>query len=224
MFIKKKNMMMRGDKMKAMMQYLTGGQVKLDKNKDGKISGADFKMMMGGSKMGYAKGGKTDPPKKGTPPVRTWDESMHKEYIDYIFDPTPENKPNWYFGDIDIEGNPVDTTGTMPYVGPGGPGYKEGDEDIYRRATGITSQQRPAKVPVEKVVGKKGMRMKYMKGGDMKYMGGGDMKYMQGGDMEAAAMQGQQMEAPSRMDQIKEMIMSLSDDERAMVAQLLSER
>ena len=80
----------------------------------------------------------------------------------------------------------------------------------------LGSQQRPAKVPVETVVGKKGMRMKYMKGGDM--------KYMQGGDMEAAAMQGQQMEAPSRMDQIKEMIMSLSDDERAMVAQLLSER
>jgi hypothetical protein len=28
-----------------MMKYLKGGQVKLDKNKDGKISGADFKMM-----------------------------------------------------------------------------------------------------------------------------------------------------------------------------------
>tara|TARA_R110002072_G_scaffold118799_1_gene251357 strand:+ start:250 stop:414 length:165 start_codon:yes stop_codon:yes gene_type:complete len=26
-------------------KYLTGGQVKLDKNKDGKISGEDFKMM-----------------------------------------------------------------------------------------------------------------------------------------------------------------------------------
>jgi hypothetical protein len=205
MFIKKKNMMMRGDKMKAMMKYLTGGQVKLDKNKDGKISGADFKMMMAGSKMGYAKGGKTDPPKQGTPPVRTWDKGMHNEYIDYIFDPRPENKPDWYFGDIDIEGNPVDTRGSIPTLG-------------------VSSETKPDKVPVEKVVGKKGMRMKYMKGGDMKYMGGGDMKYMQGGDMEAAAMQGQQMEAPSRMDQIKEMIMSLSDDERAMVAQLLSER
>lgn len=30
---------------------LVGGQVKLDKNKDGKISGADFKMMMDGGKM-----------------------------------------------------------------------------------------------------------------------------------------------------------------------------
>jgi hypothetical protein len=29
----------------GMMKYLKGGQVKLDKNKDGKISGADFKMM-----------------------------------------------------------------------------------------------------------------------------------------------------------------------------------
>jgi hypothetical protein len=29
----------------GMMKYLKGGQVKLDKNKDGKITGADFKMM-----------------------------------------------------------------------------------------------------------------------------------------------------------------------------------
>jgi hypothetical protein len=28
-----------------MKKYLTGGQVKLDANKDGKITGADFKMM-----------------------------------------------------------------------------------------------------------------------------------------------------------------------------------
>lgn len=32
----------KGGKMK---KYLTGGQVKLDKNKDGKISGEDFKML-----------------------------------------------------------------------------------------------------------------------------------------------------------------------------------
>ena len=32
-------------------EYLTGGQVKLDKNKDGKISGEDFKMMMAGGMM-----------------------------------------------------------------------------------------------------------------------------------------------------------------------------
>jgi len=190
-------MMMGGDKMKAMMQYLKGGQVKLDKNKDGKISGEDFKMMMSGSKMGYAKGGKTNPPKGATPPVRTWDKGMHNEYEEYLFDPRPENKPEWYFGDIDAEGNPVDTRGSIPTLG-------------------VSAQTKPAKVPVETVVGEKGMRMKYMKGGDM--------KYMQGGDMEAAAMQGQPMEAPSRMNQIKEMVMSLSDDERAMVAQLLSER
>lgn len=38
---------------------LTGGQTKLDKNKDGKISGEDFKMMGGGgmAKKGYAAGG-----------------------------------------------------------------------------------------------------------------------------------------------------------------------
>jgi len=40
---------------------LVGGQVNLDKNKDGKISGLDFKMMMSGGKMdgqerGYARG------------------------------------------------------------------------------------------------------------------------------------------------------------------------
>ena len=32
-------------------KMLKGGQVKLDKNKDGKISGADFKMMKNGGKM-----------------------------------------------------------------------------------------------------------------------------------------------------------------------------
>ena len=45
-------------------KYLKGGQVKLDMNKDGKLSGADFKMlgnkkmMMGGKmKNSYGKGG-----------------------------------------------------------------------------------------------------------------------------------------------------------------------
>jgi|TARA_B110000259_G_C13937414_1_gene371387 hypothetical protein len=39
---------------------LKGKQSKMDKNKDGKISGADFKMMKSGGKVkdGYAKGGK----------------------------------------------------------------------------------------------------------------------------------------------------------------------
>ena len=69
-------------------KYLTGGQVKLDKNKDGKITGEDFKLMRtkkkgmyakGGMKMyakdgamvkalkKYANGGETDPVKKGDP-------------------------------------------------------------------------------------------------------------------------------------------------------------
>lgn len=57
-------------------KYLKGGQVKLDKNKDGKLSGIDFKMMgdkankgmkykhggkgkaMGGMKMNYGHGGR----------------------------------------------------------------------------------------------------------------------------------------------------------------------
>ena len=68
-------------------KYLTGGQVKLDKNKDGKITAEDFKLMKakkkgmyakGGMKMyakngamvkalkKYAKGGETDPPEKKT--------------------------------------------------------------------------------------------------------------------------------------------------------------
>ena len=38
-------------KNKKTMGYLKGGQVKLDKNKDGKISGADFKMMNKGGMM-----------------------------------------------------------------------------------------------------------------------------------------------------------------------------
>lgn len=67
-------------------KYLTGGQVKLDKNKDGKITGEDFKLMRtkkkgmyakGGMQMyakdgamvkalkKYANGGETDPVKKG---------------------------------------------------------------------------------------------------------------------------------------------------------------
>ena len=33
------------------MEMLKGGQKKLDKNKDGKLSGADFKMMKGGGKV-----------------------------------------------------------------------------------------------------------------------------------------------------------------------------
>ena len=37
---------------------LVGGQVNLDKNKDGKISGLDFKMMMSGGKMNYMGGGR----------------------------------------------------------------------------------------------------------------------------------------------------------------------
>ena len=43
-------------------KYLKGGQVKLDKNKDGKISGADFKMMKKGKKK---KGGTKDMYKSG---------------------------------------------------------------------------------------------------------------------------------------------------------------
>jgi len=42
---------------KKKMGYLSGGQTKLDKNKDGKISGADFKMMNRG---GMSKKGMSD--------------------------------------------------------------------------------------------------------------------------------------------------------------------
>ena len=35
----------------GMMKYLKGGQVKLDANKDGKLSSEDFKMLRGGKKM-----------------------------------------------------------------------------------------------------------------------------------------------------------------------------
>ena len=52
-------------------KYQKGGQVKLDANKDGKITGEDFKMLKGKKMMGggmmpeYKKGGKvTDPRKK----------------------------------------------------------------------------------------------------------------------------------------------------------------
>ena len=42
---------MRPQKMEAGGAALVGGQVKLDKNKDGKISGADFKMMEDGGEV-----------------------------------------------------------------------------------------------------------------------------------------------------------------------------
>ena len=48
-----------GGKMKVMKEGgLVGGQKKLDKNNDGKISGEDFKMMMDGGKVEYMDGGK----------------------------------------------------------------------------------------------------------------------------------------------------------------------
>jgi hypothetical protein len=49
--IKKKKMMANGKMVKKKMMAngkLVGGQAKLDKNNDGKISGEDFKMMYGG--------------------------------------------------------------------------------------------------------------------------------------------------------------------------------
>ena len=53
-----------GGKMKVMKKGgLVGGQKKLDKNNDGKITGEDFKMlrsMMGGGKMEYMDGGKME--------------------------------------------------------------------------------------------------------------------------------------------------------------------
>ena len=65
----KSNMNMGGMMSKKKMGYLSGGQTKLDKNKDGKISGADFKMMNRGGmskkgKSGYMYGGMTKKKKK----------------------------------------------------------------------------------------------------------------------------------------------------------------
>ena len=59
----KKKMMAHGGKKKSM--YMKGGQAKLDMNKDGKLSGEDFKMLgnkgkkkaMGGMKIKYKHGG-----------------------------------------------------------------------------------------------------------------------------------------------------------------------
>jgi len=65
----KNNMNMGGMMGKKKMGYMSGGQSKLDKNKDGKISGADFKMMNKGGmskkgKSGYMYGGMTKKKKK----------------------------------------------------------------------------------------------------------------------------------------------------------------
>jgi len=65
----KSNMNMGGMMSKKKMGYLSGGQTKLDKNKDGKISGADFKLMNKGGmykkgKSGYMYGGMTKKKKK----------------------------------------------------------------------------------------------------------------------------------------------------------------
>ena len=63
------NKNMGGMMKKKSMGYMSGGQSKLDKNKDGKISGADFKMMNKGGmskkgKSGYMYGGMTKSKKK----------------------------------------------------------------------------------------------------------------------------------------------------------------
>ena len=60
---------MGGMMSKKKMGYMSGGQSKLDKTKDGKISGADFKMMNKGGmskkgKSGYMYGGMTKKKKK----------------------------------------------------------------------------------------------------------------------------------------------------------------
>ncbi len=55
---KKKKMYMGGGKMKPM--YLKGGQVKLDANKDGEITGLDFKMLKEMKEKMMAKGGKME--------------------------------------------------------------------------------------------------------------------------------------------------------------------
>ncbi len=44
---------------------LVGGQKKLDKNKDGRISGEDFKLMSKGGRAGFRKGGDTHVTKDG---------------------------------------------------------------------------------------------------------------------------------------------------------------
>jgi hypothetical protein len=44
---------------------LVGGQKKLDKNKDGRISGEDFKLMSKGGRAGFRKGGDTHVTKEG---------------------------------------------------------------------------------------------------------------------------------------------------------------
>lgn len=63
-------------------KYLKGGQVKLDANKDGKISGEDFKqlrgrkeMKKGGKVVKYSKGGKNNP----TPTERTTTEDERRQ-------------------------------------------------------------------------------------------------------------------------------------------------
>ena len=58
--------------MHSMKKYKPGGLVgrqgELDKNKDGKLSGADFKMMMHGGKMEYGMGGKPEYAQGGMAP------------------------------------------------------------------------------------------------------------------------------------------------------------
>ena len=80
-------------------KYLKGGQVKLDANKDGKITGEDFKMlkgkkMMGGGKMPmYKMGGKvTDPRKKYSKMPQTPQEM--KEFKDMMWAKKNEISPS----------------------------------------------------------------------------------------------------------------------------------
>lgn len=65
--MKKRVKRMGGGAMKKRMKKggLTGGQIKLDKNKDGKISGADFKAMKRDPKRGGGMMKKRAKKKKG---------------------------------------------------------------------------------------------------------------------------------------------------------------
>jgi len=104
-------------------KYLTGGQVKLDKDKDGVISGNDFKMMMAGGMMPkkYNMGGQMQgPPQQGGPeqpaPV---DVNQLLEMLSQMPSEaklSPEEVARFIMGDLPMDmpqGNPMPQGGGM---------------------------------------------------------------------------------------------------------------
>jgi|TARA_R110002124_G_scaffold4476_2_gene27253 hypothetical protein len=98
-------------------EYLTGGQVKLDKNKDGKISGEDFKMMMAGGVMPkYNMGGQMQGSPEQAAPVNVGELLEMLSQMPSEAKLSPEEVARFIMGDLPMnvpQGPPMSQGGGM---------------------------------------------------------------------------------------------------------------